>query len=331
MQNDLLNTFKSAHGVVPKALSRLIRPALIAPEGRTLVWGDWSAIEARVLPWLSGMPGEVVLDVFRQNDADPDLPDIYKIEAGNVYGVDPTQVAKDQRQVGKVAVLALGFGGGVGALEAMATGYGISLDPDFQAEIVARWRASNAWAVGFWRDLMAAFHAAWSAPGTLHSVGRLAFVFMKDYLYGTMFLYLPDGRPLVYPQLRREKVTFEDDFGVEQTEWRIRYQKGYERATLWHGILAENPTQGVAASLLRALLVRLETSADRPAPAHPVAHTHDEAIIETDAADGPVAEAVTFLRREMLFVPDWAEGLPLAAEITENWFYSKKAKAVSHG
>ena len=88
-------------------------------------------------PWT---PPEAVLDIFRTNDQDPALPDIYRIEAGHIYEKDPADVDKDERQVGKVAVLALGFGGGVGALSAMATGYGLSLDPALQKHIVTSWR-----------------------------------------------------------------------------------------------------------------------------------------------------------------------------------------------
>ena len=129
--------FEAKFGVVPKVVSRLIRPAFIAKPEHTLVWGDWAYVEARILPWLSSSAGgEKTLDIFRTNDTDPALPDIYKIEAGGIYDIDPLSVDKEKRQVGKLATLALGFGGGVGALEAMATGYGIYMEPEFQKFIV---------------------------------------------------------------------------------------------------------------------------------------------------------------------------------------------------
>ena len=105
---------------VPAArkLALLVRPALIAGPGKVFVWSDWSAIEARITPWLAASPGaERVLDIFRANDRDPTLPDIYTrrrrrhpaqgSERGNEVGT----------QIGKVATLALGFGGSVGALQ----------------------------------------------------------------------------------------------------------------------------------------------------------------------------------------------------------------------
>ena len=116
---------------VPAArkLALLVRPALIAGPGKVFVWSDWSAIEARIMPWLAASEGaEKVLDIFRANDRDPTRPDIYTIAASEILHKHPTEVTKAERAIGKVAVLALGFGGSVGALKAMALGYRISLD-----------------------------------------------------------------------------------------------------------------------------------------------------------------------------------------------------------
>lgn len=310
--------FETHFGIASRAVSRLIRPSFIADRGKTLVWGDWSSIEARGLPWLAGH--EPTLDIFRTNDRDPDLPDIYKIEAGNIFDVEPTNVAKPERQVGKVAVLSLGFGGGVGALDAMAANYGLSLERDFMGKIVGKWRERNRWAVTFWADLMDAFMKAWDKPGTVFKAERVAYVYHPDYLRGTMFCYLPDGRPITYTALRREKVTYEDEeTGEEVTEWKIRYQKGYERGVLWHGILAENITQGICASILREKLVALEKR--DWSWAETIGHTHDEIIEEV--AEHKADEAEMRLRQEMERVPYWADGMPLAAETTKNWFYTK--------
>lgn len=105
-------------GPIGKTLGMLIRPSFVAAEGKVFVWGDWSAIEARVLPWLANSRGgERKLDIFRRSDADPKAPDIYEITAGELLGVDPKDVTKPQRQShGKVPELSLGFGGAVGAL-----------------------------------------------------------------------------------------------------------------------------------------------------------------------------------------------------------------------
>ena len=316
------------HGPVPKTLSRVIRPTFIAPEGETMIWSDWSAIEARVLPYLAGESGERILDIFRTNDKDPSLPDVYKMEAGGIYKIDPYDVIKDQRQVGKVAILALGFGGAEGALSAMATGYGIHLEDEFKCEIVGTWRANNQWAVAFWKALTTAFYAAWENPYTTYEAGRLTYLYDKAYLGGTMYCIMPDGRILSYSFLRREKRTeVNEETGIEKTKWVTTYQKGYERGTIWHGILAENPTQGFAASILRNSLDEMDrlyensfTNLDIP-PTPVVGHTHDEII--TQVPVGYVDDATLLLKGVMETSPDWAEGLPLVAEVTENWFYTK--------
>lgn len=326
-----IEIFEERFGPISKVVSRLIRPAFIARVDRTLVWGDWSAIEARVLPWLADSPGaEKVLDVFRTNDADKSLPDIYEVEASGIYDLDAAMIhrlrkegdkeAKDQRQTGKVAILALGFGGGTGALDAMATNYGIHMDYGLQKFIVDRWRANNQWAVTFWKELMDAFNNAHRNPGEIYTAGRVAYVFLPDYLKGTMMCYLPDGRAICYAALRKDKVKREDDVTGEMiTEWVLRYQAGYERRKLWHGILAENITQGTAASLLRGTMRRMD--ADRKQSQWIVGHTHDELI--TECWETNLDNARVRLKEHMEHVPKWAEGLPLVAEITDNWFYTK--------
>ena len=105
---------------VPAArkLALLVRPALIAGPGKVFVWSDWSAIEARITPWLAASPGaDKVLDIFRANDRDPARPDIYTLAAADILHKDPRAITKAERAIGKVAILALGFGGSVGALQ----------------------------------------------------------------------------------------------------------------------------------------------------------------------------------------------------------------------
>jgi len=314
----VIDKFEAKFGSAPRALSRLIRPMLIAGPGNTLVWSDWSAIEARVLPWLAGTPGQHRLELFESCDADPNLPGLYEIAAGDIYAVDPAKVSKEERQVGKVAELALGFGGGVGALASMAAAYGLSLDAALTNRVVDTWRKNNKWATNFWSQLGEAFQNARRSPNSQFKAGRVTFVYRPKYLFGTMFMFLPCGRALTYPALKTDRVVTEDEYGDELVEYKLRYQSGHTRTTMWHGILAENVTQATAASLLRDAIRRCENNnmwIDL------VGHTHDELIAECpeDRADNVKAE----LTAEMEYVPDWAEGLPLAAETTENWFYSK--------
>lgn len=348
VDDDTLDDFEDRFGPAGRTLSRLIRPAILAPEKRTLGWGDWSAIEARVLPWLANSRGgNRVLDVFRKSDADPTQPDIYMIEASNVLNMDPDEMwrayrakdpkAKEWRQQGKVPVLSLGFGGGVGALQAMATAYGVSLTVPEAQNVVDVWRANNRWARAFWDKLWTAFLAAMKDPGVPYEAGRVLYLYDPGYLGGTMLCFLPDGRPLAYPKLRWAKREREDREGNVSVREELTYGRGYERRSLWYGVLAENITQAVAGSLLREALVRLSPAPPLKdarhvvpapalrAPAHVIGHTHDEVLVETNADADAVARARAELRAEMERVPDWADGLPLVAEVSDSEYYSKVA------
>src|SRR6516165_8089961 len=177
-----------------RKLALTVRPAIVAGPGKLFVWSDWSAIEARITPWLAASEGaERVLDTFRANDRDPSLPDNYTIAAADVFHKDARTATKPERQVGKVVVLACGFGGGVGALKDMALSYRIHLDDAEARRIVDAWREANPWAREFWgahRDgesfgLWGAAMSAWELPGRITTAGRIAFIFRPDYLGGT--------------------------------------------------------------------------------------------------------------------------------------------------
>src|SRR5262249_25187411 len=138
---------------VPAArkLALIVRPALVARPGKLFVWSDWSAIEARITPWLAASgDAERVLDIFRANGRDPTRPDIYNVPMPDILHKDAHAIATSERQIGKVATLALGFGGSVGALLAMALNYRIHLDAAEARHIVDAWREANPWAQEFW-------------------------------------------------------------------------------------------------------------------------------------------------------------------------------------
>lgn len=342
-----LNAFEDEFGSPGRALSRLIRPAIAAPKGRTLVWGDWSAIEARVLPWLANTRGaNQVLDVFRASDRDKTQPDIYVREAAGIDGVDMKELwaqyrqkdklAANSRQTGKVAVLSLGFGGAVGALQAMAVGYGISLTEAEARAIVDKWRENNRWARAFWDALWSAFLSAMDNPDTPFQVGRVAYMYDKGYMGGSVFCFLPDGRPLIYPGVKWQRREREDREGnvTERTE--LTYRRGYDRRSLWYGVLAENITQATAGSLLRDCLTRVcpapydgvefaggDAALWLSPPAEVIGHTHDEMIAETDDNEEAIAIARGELELAMNTNPSWAEDLPLVAEVSDSWYYTK--------
>lgn len=309
-------------GPVGRTLSRLIRPAVTAPPGKQLVWADWSAIEARILPWIADSPGgNEVVEAFVRNDADPKAPDIYMITAGRILGKPAEQVTKKERQShGKIPTLALGFGGGTGALFAMARAYGTSFTEEEAWEIVERWRRENDWAVRLWQELQEAVAWCMRMPGRARKVGRVLYSFDSRYLGGTLFCILPDGRVLCYPSLRFEEVEQKDrKTGEIYTRRALTTLHGRERRALTHLTLCNNIVQGTAASLLRAALVRLD--------GHPlletVLTTHDEIVCLCDERHAD--EAAEALLSEMLKAPEWAEGLPLKAEASSGRRYSKTA------
>ena len=244
-----------------KKLSLLVRPAFIAAPGKTLVWGDFSNIEARVLPWLANSRGaEAKLDIFRATDSDPvNNPDVYCRTAADLVEMDAAQFwaifkdethelfdwAKDTRQShGKVPELSLGFGGGLGALQAMARNYGVYLSDKVALEVIAKWRSANGWALTFWgKSNRNESYGIWGAiceaianPDTIHEAGRVAYAFDSTYLGGTLFCALPCGRLLTYPQCKWEWREVEDKKTKKVEEkFQLTYRKGYGRSAMWYG------------------------------------------------------------------------------------------------
>ena len=314
-----------------RKLALVVRPAIIAESRKLFVWSDWNAIEARITSWLAAsLGGEAVLDIFRASDRDPTLPGMYVIAAADIFHTDVRAITTPERQIGKVATLALGFGGAVGALLDMALSYRIHLEDAEAKRIVDAWREANPWAREFWDALWDAAMGAIDLPGHITVAGRLAFIYRDDYLGGTLFMALPSGRLLTYPRPRWRDVDVLDKdgkpTGEKKTEMSIRRAHG--RAKFWHGTLCENAVSGTAADLLRAVVVRIETN---PALSWmPIRMTtHDEVVCEADAAR--IDEAKAILRREMLTLPDWAAGLPLQSEESICKRYSKSKATLARG
>ena len=292
-------------------MSRTLRPSIVAPVGRSLVWGDWSSIEAIVLPWLSNEnSASRVLEVYASGE------DLYRHQALDTFSLtDISQVTKDQRQACKVQILSLGFGGGVGAFQAMSRNYGLRVDDATADQYKVTWRLSNPWAQRFWNKLETAAFNAVRTPETVFEAGRVSYFFAQ----GSLWCILPSGRTLCYPFAELE--TVEDRFG---TSLKVTAIKGsyhpaadsddWPRMTLWGGFQAENVTQGEAASLLRC--ARRESFA---CDWFQIGDTHDELLWEVDEAEEKQAkEAMLDI---MTVAPDWAAGLPLRAEIKSGAVY----------
>lgn len=299
---------------VSRLLGRLIRPTFIAREGCTLVWADYDQIEGRMLPWLSDtVGGDEKLDVYRSGR------DVYVHTAAGILGIDPEDVTDATRQAfGKVPELALGFGGAVGALSQMCRAYGVAMSDEQKAETVRVWRNNNRWAVDFWHTLWDAALAAYANPGMWFPAGRVKYIFASTVMRGTLVCQLPCGRFIVYPQFRRDHVLVEDeDTGKKRPATITSFMKGFgsqaSRVEIWYGTLAENITQGTAASALRKALVSLEDVA--------VLHTHDEIMIEVPEKDLDYWRAEIVKR--MTDLGDWLDGAPITAGVEDGPYYTK--------
>ena len=292
---------------VSDTLSQLIRTALVPGEGCTFVDADFSAIEARLIAWLAGE--EWVLDVFRTTGK------IYEATAARIFGVPFDSIAKGNpnykyRQRGKVATLALGYQGGVGAMKRMG-GDQLGLDDEGLQDIVNRWRRQNPRICKLWRRMQdAAVHTIRTGKTTMPRIGVL---FRKEVAPGFPFpfltLQLPSGRKLFYA----DPGTTPDD-RITYKEWD---NGGWREAETYGGKLTENLTQAVGRDCLAFALDNLRRAGYRV-----VFHVHDEVIIElpdTQDADAALADVV----RIMSQVPPWAEGLPLNAAGWHGDFFTK--------
>jgi DNA polymerase len=285
---------------VTDVLKSMLRPALMPADGKVLVAADWSAIEARVNPWLSGQ-GDDKLELFRTGQ------DVYKANAAATFHVRIDEVNKDQRQLGKVQELACGFSGGVGAFAAMGRVYGVVLPESEAQRMVSAWRRANPWAVPFWQELEGAYTRAMRHKGREFTAGRITYLFDGTHLWYA----LPSGRVLCYPYARLEP----DGVSYAKASWKPAADaKEWPRARLWRGLACENVTQAVANDLLRHALRQLDAEGFDV-----VLHVHDEIVVETADADA----AVEALQRIMCTPPTWAAGLPLAAEASVMTRYGK--------
>ena len=281
---------------IPDTLSQLIRTAFVPQENRKFIVADFSAIEARVLAWLAGERWR--MKVFKEGK------DIYCSSASQMFGVPVEKhgVNGHLRQKGKIAELALGYGGSVGALKAMGA-LEMGLTEEELQPLVSAWRNANPMITMLWWDIDRAVKTCVKQRISTETHG-LKF----DYKSGFLFLTLPSGRRLAYVKPRMgvnqfggEAVTYE---GVGAT-------KKWERLESYGPKFTENVVQAIARDILMYAMQTLRHCSI-------VAHVHDEIIIECDRR-----VSLESVCEQMGRTPPWAEGLLLRADGYECDFYCK--------
>ena len=292
------STLDMLYDSIPDVLSQLIRTAFIPKENCHFYVADFSAVEARVIAWLSGEGWRQ--KAFAQNK------DIYCASASQMFGVPVVKhgINGNLRQKGKIAELALGYGGSIGALKAMGA-IKLGLTEDELPSLVEMWRQASPHIVRFWWDIDKAAKACIKTHLPQESHGM-----EFTYRSACMFLQLRSGRSLCYPQ---PKIGI-NRFGSESiTFMGINTVKKWSRIETYGAKLVENIVQATSRDLLAETMRRLE-AADNPV----VMHIHDEAVIEA-----PTNRSLDTMIKIMTEVPNWANGLILNAAGFIGDFYKK--------
>ena len=309
-----LAALRAVYGSVPDTLSQLIRTAFVAPEGHVLIDADFSAIEARVISWLAGEQWR--LEVFRTHGK------IYEASASQMFGVPIELIKKgnpeyELRQRGKVAELALGYQGGVGAMRQMDTGHKLDdLSDEEVKDIVTRWRETNKRIRDLWYALDNAAVQVITQGGSV-GINGLILAREFDYNQGTdcMTVMLPSGRKLFYVSP-----------GIGENQWgnpSISYMgmdqktKKWKRLETYGGKLVENCVQAIARDCLAYAVDNLE-AAGLPV----IFHVHDEVVIDAApwADDDTMLKTVCDIMRQPA---PWAKDLPLNAEGWVGQYFKK--------
>lgn len=288
-----LDEFEMNYANVTQVLSELIRTAFVAAPGKTFHVCDFSAIECRVIAWLASE--DWVLDVFRSNG------DIYCANASKMFKVPVEKHGQNAqlRQKGKIATLALGYGGGVSALEAMG-GSKLGLTEDEEKEIVKLWRESNPRIVRMWAVIE---KAAITAIKTGESVTIYRNIVIGK-RWGMLTITLPSGRTICYP---RAEVGTEYNDGWRGDHEIIEYEglnqttKKWGKVRTYGGKLTENIVQAVARDILGIVILRAKAAA-----LDIVFHIHDEIVVEA-APDQTLADVEALFSKPI----DWCRDLPL--------------------
>lgn len=281
---------------IPDVLSQLIRTAFVPKDGHKLIVADFSAIEARVIAWLAGE--------HWRNEVFATHGKIYEASASQMFNVPLEKVTKGSllRHKGKIAELALGYGGSVGALKAMGA-LEMGLSEDELRPLVCAWRSANPNIVQFWWDVdRAAMKAV--RDRTVTETHGIRFGFQS----GMLFITLPSGRRLSYVKPRIGTNQFGSDCVTYEG---VGGTKKWERIASYGPKFVENIVQATSRDILSFAMQTLRHCSI-------VMHVHDEVVIETDSKMS--TEAIC---KQMSRTPPWAKGLLLAADGFDCSFYKK--------
>ena len=292
-----LETLELCFDSVPDVLSQLIRTAFVAKPGHTFLVSDYAAIEARVIAYLAGEQWR--MDVFAHGG------DIYCSSASQMFKVPVEKhgINGHLRQKGKIAELACGYGGGVGALKAFGADK-MGLTEDEMQDIVTQWRQASPTIPKFWRDTENAAKRALENPGRTFTI-PCGVKYRRD--ADALRCLLPSGRVLSYWGARLDNDGSICFMGQNQTT------RKWEKTETWGGKLVENIVQAFARDCLAVALLRLDEAGYKT-----VFHVHDEIIAE--APDGSRWEDMAEIMGRPI---EWAPGLLLRGDGYATKFYMK--------
>ena len=303
-----IDTLEMIYDDISDILSQLVRTAIIAPEGFVFSVADFSAIEARVISWLANE--EWRLDVFRGDGK------IYEATGSKMFGVPISSITKgsELRAKSKIAELALGYEGGVGAMVRMG-GDKMGLTEASMKDIIRRWRFSNPKIVNMWGELDEAVRESVRYHRSVKATCRNLLIKCND---DFLTIQLPSGRSLFYrqPTFREKKMPNGMSKNCVCYKGVIQETKQWGYIDTYGGRITENVTQAIARDLLCNSMYNLYINGYLP-----VAHIHDEVIIEVE--EKKAKENYDRIVEIMSKPPRWAHDLPLRADGYTTPFYKK--------
>ncbi|MEG1059539.1 MAG: DNA polymerase [Clostridia bacterium] len=299
-----LHTIESTFGKISEALPQLIRTAFIPKDGYKFIIADFSAIEARIIAWISGETWRN--EVFKSHGK------IYEASAARMFNMKIDDIGKDSiyRQKGKIAELALGYQGGKGALITMGADK-MGLSTKDLENLVKSFRKSNPNIVRLWKTVeQSVLYAVENKTST--SLNNIKFIYER----GMLFIKLPSGRYLSYVRPRIDTGIYGKKLSYEGINQSI---KKWERIDTYGGKLVENIVQGIARDCLAHVMYQLENK-----NFNIVMHVHDEVVIEIEKHDDKRdKDNINIVKNIMEESISWASGLTLKVDLFDSEYYKK--------